>query len=487
MFNERDIALLSNKGISTDKVNKQIAYFKSGFPFLQIKSAAVVGDGIVRYAAQEIENLVKKYDSLTQGLEIVKFVPASGAATRMFKDLYEFLGDGKMSPAVSEVLENLSKFAFYDKLTAITGKDASPEATIGAITGEGLNYGKLPKALILFHRYADGNRTAIEEHIAEGAMYAKMSNGKVRIHITVSPEHRSAFEELMKAVLPKYEQRYNAKLEITYSQQKPSTDTIAVDMENNPLREADGSLIFRPAGHGALLENLSEIDADLIYIKTVDNVAPDRLKADTVAYKKALASILLETQQRCFEYLYAMSCGANESLVDEVAEFVKHDLAYKLESGFSLKSVKEQSTALKAILDRPIRICGMVKNEGEPGGGPFWVANPDGSQSLQIVESSQISPQQKDLMKNSTHFNPVDIVCSTKGRRNYKFDLRKFSDPNTGFISIKSKNGQELKAQELPGLWNGAMAKWNTIFVEVPISTFSPVKIVNDLLRPQHQ
>lgn len=487
MFSNKDKEQFVQKGISDKEINRQIENFREGFPYLNIASAAVVGDGIKKYSPEEVETLCGEYVGLSGKLSLVKFVPASGAATRMFKDLYEFLNTGKRNPSVDEVLANIEKFAFYDKLKA-TGADMSdPKAVIRALVDTGLGYGKLPKGLITAHKYADGNRTILEEHLAEGAMYAQSRGGVVKIHFTVSPEHVAGFEALVAEVLPKYEEKFGVTYEVTYSTQKSSTDTIAVDMDNQPFREKDGSILFRPAGHGALLENLNDIDADLVFVKTVDNVLPDRLKDDTVKYKKALAAILLRTQRRCFEYLFALKGGANINLLEEIEEFVKDDLAYKFPADFSRRTIKEKAKALKGILDRPIRVCGMVKNEGEPGGGPFWVGNPDVSTSLQIAESSQIAPEQKDLMKNATHFNPVDLVCGMKNLYGEKFDLRKYTDPSTGFISEKSKDGRELKAQELPGLWNGAMARWNTVFVEVPITTFSPVKTVNDLLRPQHQ
>ncbi|MDE5691276.1 MAG: DUF4301 family protein, partial [Alistipes sp.] len=334
-----------------------------------------------------------------------------------------------------------------------------------------------PKGLVTFHAYPEGARKAVEEHLVEGAAYAA-SGGAVRIHFTVSPEHRAGFEALLAEKLPGYVKRFSTRYDISFSVQKPSPATIAVNPDNTPFRQDDGRLLFRPAGHGALIENLNEIDADLIFIKNIDNVTTDAQRGDTVRFKKVLAGVLLGLQERAFAYLKALDAGTAE--LDEVAGFVRKELCVKLPGQYD-------AALLRSILDRPIRVCGMVRNEGEPGGGPFWVANPDGTESLQIAESSQIGPDDLPLMKSATHFNPVDLVCGVRRADGGKYDLRGYTDPSTGFISSKSSGGRELRAQELPGLWNGAMARWNTIFVDVPVSTFSPVKVVQDLLRAQHQ
>ncbi len=487
MFRSEDIALMRQKGIEPAVVERQIGYFRSGFPFLPVAAAAVPGEGIVQLTPEAIERLEAAYDRAGGALSVVKFVPASGAASRMFKEMYEFVQEGKEADSVHGALAQLEKFAFRDTLAAALPAEADERTIVENIVEGALGYGRSPKALILFHRYPDGSRTALEEHLVEGVHYARSGDGVVRIHFTISPEHEKAVRELVERVLPGYEKKYGVTYEIGYSQQKPKTDTIAVDAENKPFREKDGTVLFRPGGHGALLENLNDIDADLIFIKTVDNVCPDRMKADTVAYKKALAGYLLELQGRCFDYIKVLDGKADEKTLDEIAAFAQTHLSWKPAPDFAGKSVEDKKTILHELLDRPIRVCGMVRNEGEPGGGPFWVRNADGSLSLQIAESSQIAPEQKHLMREATHFNPVDLVCGVRNARGEKYDLPRFVDPQTGFISVKSKDGRELKAQELPGLWNGAMARWNTVFVEVPITTFSPVKTVNDLLRPQHQ
>ena len=490
MFRSEDIALMRRKGIEPAVVERQIGYFKAGFPFLPVAAAAVSGDGIVQLTPEAVECLEAAYDRAGGTLSVVKFVPASGAASRMFKEMYEFVQQGREASSVKEALAQLEKFAFHDALTEALPAGTDKRTIVENIVEGVLGYGKSPKALILFHRYPDGSRTALEEHLVEGAHYARSGDGVVRIHFTISPEHEKAVRTLVERVLPEYEKRYGVTYEIGYSQQKAKTDTVAVDAENKPFREPDGTVLFRPGGHGALLENLNDIDADLIFIKTVDNVCPDRMKGDTVKYKKALAGYLLELQGRCFDYIKLLDGEADEKTLDEIAAFARTHLSWKPTPDFLERLRSEPTEVIKAVrdrLDRPIRVCGMVRNEGEPGGGPFWVKNGDGSLSLQIAESSQIAPEQKHLMREATHFNPVDLVCGVRNAQGEKYDLPRFVDPQTGFISVKSKDGRELKAQELPGLWNGAMARWNTVFVEVPITTFNPVKTVNDLLRPQHQ
>lgn len=476
-FTEQDLIQIREHGLTPEAVELQIENFKRGFPYLKVVKAASPEDGIVVASPERVAAAVERYDKALSGRRVVKFVPASGAATRMFKELFAFVNEDKRGAGIDKLLDNIEKFAFWPELKAVLPAGADDKAVVSAIVKQGLNYGSQPKGLVTFHSYPEGNRKAVEEHLAEGAMYAA-ADGAVRIHFTVSAEHMEGFKALLAEKVPLYEKRYGVKYEISFSVQKPSTDTVAVNPDNTLFRTDEGKLLFRPAGHGALIENLNEIDADIIFIKNIDNVTTDALKGDTVTYKKALAGMLVDLQERAFDYLRGLEAGTAD--LAEVAAFVEKELCTKLPAGYD-------KALLVSILDRPIRLCGMVRNEGEPGGGPFWVANPDGTQSLQIAESSQISPDDMPLMKSATHFNPVDLVCGVKNARGGKFDLRRYTDPETGFISSKSSGGRELRAQELPGLWNGAMAKWNTIFVDVPISTFSPVKVVQDLLRPQHQ
>ena len=371
------------------------------------------------------------------------------------------------------------------------GGDGSVKTAIATLLGEeGLSYGKLPKGLLKFHKYEDGARTPVEEHLVEGALYAGGKNGQVNVHFTVSPEHRPLFEALVAKVAPKYEKKFGVKYSVSFSEQKASTDTVAANPDNTPFRGKDGKILFRPGGHGALIENLNDLDADVIFIKNIDNVVPDRLKGETVEYKKLIAGVLVSKQKKAFQYLELLESGKyTHAQLEEIIRFLRDELSCR---NPELKDLEDAELAiyLKKKLNRPMRVCGMVKNVGEPGGGPFLAYNQDGTISLQILESSQIDKNNTEylqMFQNGTHFNPVDLVCAVKDYKGNKFDLTKYVDHQTGFISSKSKDGKELKALELPGLWNGAMSDWNTIFVEVSLGTFNPVKTVNDLLRPQHQ
>ena len=468
---------MEEHGLTPAALETQLKNFREGFPFLPVTRAASCGDGIRVLDAAGIEQAAARYDRAKESLRVVKFVPASGAATRMFKDLFEFVREGRRTAVVGELLANRRRFAFWPELRTIIGDDADELRTVENIVAEGLRYGETPKGLVSFHRYGDEVRKAVEEHLVEGAQYAA-AGGEVKIHFTVSPEHLTRFEALLAEKIPGYESRFGVKYRISFSVQDPSTDTLAVNPDCTPFRRADGRLLFRPAGHGALIGNLGKIDADIVFVKNIDNVTTDARRSDTVLYKKALAGVLLALQERIFEYLMALEVPGAE--LEPIAAFIENELCVKLP--------KDYGTALlRQVLDRPIRVCGMVRNEGEPGGGPFCAVNDDGTESLQIAESSQIAPADRPLMQRATHFNPVDLVCGVRNVRGEKFDLRRYTDPQTGFISSKSYAGRELRAQELPGLWNGAMARWNTVFVDVPVTTFSPVKVVLDLLRPQHQ
>ena len=477
MFTEKDLQQIAAHGLTLETVEHQIENFRRGFPSLQVVSAASPGDGITILTAEQAADYAAKFDNRDASVTVAKFVPASGAATRMFKELFEFVNEDKRGKGIDTLLQNIEKFAFYPELKEVVADFSDEKAVVSAIIKEGLGYGSLPKGLVTFHSYSNGARKAVEEHLVEGALYGA-ANGVVRLHFTVSPEHEGAFRALLAERTAKYEALFGVKYDISFSQQKSSTDTIAVNPDNTPFRTDSGDLLFRPAGHGALLENLNEIDASIIFVKNIDNVTTDALRADTVLYKKALAGLLLEVQQLAFDSLAALKAGTAD--LAAVASFVENKLCVKLPESYD-------AALLEKLLSRPIRVCGMVRNEGEPGGGPFWVANADGTQTLQIAESSQISAEDMHLMKDATHFNPVDLVCGVYAADGSKYNLLNYTDPATGFISSKSSGGRDLRAQELPGLWNGAMADWSTIFVDVPISTFSPVKVVQDLLRPQHQ
>jgi hypothetical protein len=498
MWSEKDLEQIITRGSDAHIVNEQIQYFKNGFPYLQLAKAATIGNGIINLDENEIEEVVAEFDKRAQDgvIGLLKFVPASGAATRMFKSLYSFLQENKRDKSVDEFFQNLPQFAFYEDLKFALDSDqldinTADEKTIVEyyLTDKGLGYGELPKGLLKFHGYADRPRTPLEEHLVEGALYAN-AGSQVQIHFTVSPEHRDKFEKLVVEVLPTYQTKYGVKYIVSFSEQESSTDTIAVNLDNTPFRESNDNLLFRPAGHGALLENLSQLQADIIFIKNIDNVVPDHLKADTVTYKKVLAGVVLKYQKKIFSYLHKLDHSSDESLLNELDTFLRESLFVLPPADFSNWSDNDKKAYFIQKLDRPLRACGMVKNQGEPGGGPFWAENSDGTTSLQIVESAQVDvsdSMQNNTFKNSTHFNPVDLVCAIKNAKGMLYDLKKFRDPLTGFITGKSKDGKELKAQELPGLWNGAMSDWNTLFIEVPLITFNPVKTVNDLLRPEHQ
>ncbi|MBP1593700.1 MAG: hypothetical protein H6Q12_718 [Bacteroidetes bacterium] len=506
MITNQDKELLAKKGISEIQIENQLLCFAKGFPYLKLDSAASIEKGILALDAEIQKEYLSAWEEYIKGDKtIVKFVPASGAASRMFKNLFEFLEANYNEPVTTfekDFFAHIANFAFYEDLNAVCLKNEKQDipslmnsgnykAVVANLLNEaGLNYGSLPKGLLKFHKYKDGARTPMEEHLAEGAMYASGKSGKVNVHFTVSTEHREFFEALVKEKKEKYSKDFNVEYCVSFSEQKPSTDTVAADKDNKPFRNEDGSLLFRPGGHGALIENLNDLDADIVFIKNIDNVVPDKLKEDTILYKKLIAGVLVALQSQAFKYLEILDNGKyTAEQIREIIQFVQKKLFCKNPETKVLEDA-DLVLYLKNKLNRPMRVCGMVKNVGEPGGGPFLAYNSDGTVSLQILESSQIDmsdSKSKDMFEKGTHFNPVDLVCSVRDYKGHKFDLTKFVDPATGFISNKSKNGKDLKALELPGLWNGAMSDWNTVFVEVPLSTFNPVKTVNDLLRPQHQ
>ena len=499
-LSEKDLEFLQKKGISTEKLESQLKMLAEGFPFLKLEGAATPGHGIT-VLTPEIERQSQEIweQYLQAGGKVVKMVPASGAASRMFKDLFAFL-NGKSDRPDNDFIRNffdhIEDFAFFPALNAkaleLHGKSVRSlmkegryKDVVAALLEEnGLNYGQLPKALLQFHKVLGGSRTPIEEHISEGIDYANGKGGNVRIHFTVSPEHRPLMERKIEEVKGLYENRHGVRLEVDMSEQKPSTDTVAATEGNEAYRE-DGTLFFRPGGHGALIENLNEIDADIVFIKNIDNVVPELSAKENNLYKKILGGILVATKQKADEYCRILKKGnPSDAQLEEIEKFLAENLHIKIENA------EDKAAVYFEKLNRPMRVCGMVKNEGEPGGGPFVVVEKDGSTSLQILESVQIDkndPKAKRMLEESTHFNPVDLVCAVKDFQGDHFNLPDYVDIETGFISSKSRKGVEIKALELPGLWNGAMSRWNTIFVEVPAKTFNPVKTVNDLLRPAHQ
>ncbi|MGE0825679.1 MAG: DUF4301 family protein [Candidatus Binatia bacterium] len=517
MFSTEDLQTLAKKEISVENILAQIELFKSGVPFLTLERPCTIGDGITRFTQTALDHYRAIHAHAAAQGRMMKLVPASGAASRMFQLLLSVAeatatlneaeiaraadnGNGDLQ-AIKQFVTDLPRFAFYDDLCAIMARDGFALETLVKekhckailhylLTPTGLDYANLPKALIKFHRYPDHVRTSAEEHLVEATAYARDQEGVAHIHFTVSPEHQAALHQYLESVRARYEHD-GWQLRITFSNQKPSTDTIAVDAENEPFRTIDGQLVFRPGGHGALLANLSDLQGDIVFIKNIDNVVPERLQSHTWSYKEALSGYLLETQKKIFHYVYGLSQSfLDKRLLAEAYEFAHRELAIVAPFPFQQASIAQQRAFLLERLHRPLRVCGVVKNTGEPGGGPFWVRQRTGEVSRQIVESSQVdmqSPQQQEIWRSASHFNPVDLVCGMRDYQGQAFDLAQFTDPETAFISRKSKDGKELKALELPGLWNGAMAKWNTLFVEVPAITFNPVKTIFDLLRPEHQ
>lgn len=514
MFTVKDSEQIKSKGITAGNVEKQIHHFVKGFPFITLHRPATLKDGITYLDEDSIHSFSRYFEQQRPFFRIIKFVPASGAASRMFKHLFEFAAQNQSNHEISEMMsknqdinsvyyffQHIHELAVYQKLREIIAESGYIfEELIERkqyslvidflLNSTGLDYSGLPKALLLFHDYPDGPRTAAEEHLVEAAVYGIDSERISHIHFTISPEHHERFNALLSEVKNKYQTLFNTEFEITFSFQKPSTDTIAVDENNQPLRTEDGQLLFRPGGHGALIDNLNEMDSDIVFIKNIDNVVPDRLKETTYLYKKVLGGYLIHLKKIVDDFLLKSEQNLTDvNETERMKVFARESLNISFPENYHHWDFSEQKQWLCNRVDRPMRICGMVKNEGEPGGGPFWVVDENLGFSLQIVESSQIdfnNREQVDIVKKSTHFNPVDLVCAIKNHHGQKFDLKRFVDENTGFISIKSTGGKTLKAQELPGLWNGAMANWITIFIEVPVITFNPVKTINDLFRSEH-
>ena len=507
MFSQSDLSLLKSKGISVEQVEAQLRRHVQGFPYLKLRAAATPGAGIKVLGADEEAAAIDRWQRfLAEGGDVAKFVPASGAASRMFKALYAFAdGDLMEAPEGSDVamlLADASRLPFKDELDeacrGMYGRDLAAmlgdrrhRDIVKAIIGpEGMNYGALPKGLLKFHCYADGSRTPLEEHLTEGAQTAANSSGVVNLHFTVSANHRNLFRDKLDEAVPKAEARTGCCFNVTMSEQKPSTDTIAANPDGTPFRQPDGSLLFRPGGHGALIENLNELDATVVFIKNIDNVVPDALRGDTVKYKTVIAGYLMQLHDAIAAYAAMIEEGDyDDARLADIVDFMKREFCFD-DPRLDLLNGDGLAALLLEKLNRPLRVCGMVRNEGEPGGGPFIACGTDGSWQLQILESTQIDMADADaaaMLGNATHFNPVDLVCYLRDIHGDRFNLLQFTDPDTGFISSKSSQGKELKALELPGLWNGAMSDWNTAFVEVPVTTFNPVKTVNDLLRPAHQ
>jgi hypothetical protein len=504
-----------NLDVSPDKIIDQLKIFKNGIPFVKLIKACVLNDGVKTIQSNKQKELIDLFQIALDSGRVMKFVPASGAATRMFKKLQAVLLDNNRisieelknrpknenAAALVEFLENINRFAFYNDLKECLKKDGkivnslfeSDDVTdilIYTLEKKGLNYSNLPKGCIKFHKYTDGNRTAFEEHLVEAINYAADKNKRANIHFTISPEHESTIKDLMDGIKTKYK-KVGWQFNVSFSFQSPSTNTIAATPDNKPFRDNSGRLVFRPAGHGALLKNLNELDGDVILIKNIDNIVPDHLKGETYKYKKILGGYLIELQNKIFAFLSKLEKGTfYKNLFEEIKKFITSELELHLIPGFNSLSNSEKTKYLFDFLNRPVRVCGIVKKEGHAGGGPFWVEDENGEISKQVVETTQIDlndSEQKKILDGATHFSPVDFLCGVIDYKGNKFNLNDFANPNTGLITKKSKDGRELKALELPGLWNGGMYNWITVFVEVPLITFNPVKEVNDLLKPEHQ
>ena len=483
-MNKQDLEQIKERNVTEEQVERQVAQLKRGTTFVKLIRPATIGDGILKMSPEQVDEMNQTFDADKEYYQFTKFVPASGAASRMFKDLFAFIENGVETKFTEIFFAHIHSFAFFDDLNEavkkLYGHDIDNMVKEGRqldvvkalLLDEGLGYGKLPKALLKFHHYKHFDRLALEEHLVEAARYATSNDGTARLHFTVSPEHEQPFKDTVARLIDSYEKQYGVRYDISYSCQKPSTDTVAIDAEGNLFRESNGKLLFRPGGHGALIENLNDLGQEIVFIKNIDNIVPETRMETTVTYKKVLAGL-----------------DVTEEDLREIMAFAKEQLMIEIPSFVEQYDIYEKTDFLYGCLNRPMRVCGMVKNEGEPGGGPFWVKNMDDEISLQIIESSQIDHNKEDqeaIFKGSTHFNPVDLVCGCWNYKGEAFNLTDYVDPNTGFVSSKSKDGRELKALELPGLWNGAMADWITVFVEVPIETFNPVKTVNDLLKPMH-
>jgi hypothetical protein len=514
LFTPRDLRQMTEIGVAPSEAARQVELFRDPPPFTRVLRPCRPGDGILSLPESEQPPLLDQYEAAARRGRIGKFVPASGAATRMFKGLLSYLAssppEGDLPAEVAAFFANLTRFPFYENLAAALGADGidlddavrrgDHRLVLGYLLEDfGLGYAECPKGLLPFHRYPDGVRTPFEEHLVEAADVARDDEGLCLLHFTVSPHHEEGFERLLARVRPALEERYDCRFEVSFSFQEPATDTLAVDPENRPFRQEDGSLLFRPGGHGSLIANLGALGRDgwdIVQLKNIDNVVPDARKPLVHHWKRLLGGCLLVARERAFGHLDRLEAldgvrGAEaEAVLREAGEFLERELCRPLPAGFHEAPPQERKSFLMDALDRPLRVCGVVRNQGEPGGGPFWVESPSGGISPQIVETSQIdpaSPEQQAALKSSTHFNPVDVTCGLRDRHGRPYDLSRYVDPSTVFISEKSHEGRPLKALERPGLWNGAMAGWNTVFVEVPDATFAPVKTVLDLLRPEHQ
>ena len=514
MFTEKDINQIHDKGITLDQVNAQISRLKNGMTHSHLLFAATIGKGIHAYNAEETQNLIALYETSKEDLDILKFVPASGAATRMFKFLFKFLKGYTLSKGnikayaqaegddlILAFTSQLKAFPFYTEVysklkDAVVGYETLSEDeqyyefVKMMLAEEGFNYSFFPKGLLPFHKYGAAYITAFQEHLYEASLYAS-SKKQANLHFTVSEKHQPYFLKELEGIKPKLEKETGVSFKVSFSYQKEATETLALTKEDQVYRKEDGSILFRPGGHGALIENLNDLDSDIIFIKNIDNIVVTEKNKECSEYKKLLAGALLKAQKQVFKYMAQLEANTlDDADVTAMAYFLRKQLSVHIDENFGAFTFEAKVNYLKDKLNRPIRACGMVKNEGEPGGGPFWVKDENGDISLQIVEFAQIdfsNKRQQSIVYKATHFNPTDLVCGVKNYKGEKFDLMNYVDPEAAFITTKTQNGTDIQALELPGLWNGSMAHWNSIFVEVPVETFNPVKTVNDLLKPVHQ
>lgn len=514
---EKDLKSEQGKlDIPVESIIEQIETFEKGIPPVRIVKACTIGDGIRIIPAEHYNSYFDLFQSALDNERIIKFVPASGAASRMFKKLQSVLTNSKTthkelekaaslgdeeSNSVLEFINNLEHFAFYDDLkkrmmdTGLNLEEIKEQGEYKEILKftlhkVGLGYAGKPKGSIKFHNYPEGSRTAFEEHLIEALNYTKRKDAPAHIHFTISAEHEELVKSVIDPVLKKHSKR-GMQIEVRYSFQKTTTNTVAATADNKPFRDENGKIVFRPGGHGALISNLIDLQADIIVIKNIDNLVPDHYREETYKYKKLLIGYLVELHTKLCIYLTKF---VEEDISDEmlriISNFVKNNLGLEITEDYKSMSSDNKKNYLFRLMNRPIRICGMVRKEGHPGGGPFWVLEKDGKVTKQVVEITQIdlsNKEQEDILKSATHFSPVDFICCVRDYNNKPFDLYRFSDKDSGLITIKSKDGKKLKALELPGLWNGGMANWITVFVEVPKITFNPVKEINDLLKAEHQ
>ena len=505
-----DLDQMEQRGISPEEIARQLEIFRRPAPVTRLERPCRLEDGIQQVSKEAEDQLLKEWRELARCGRLAKFVPASGAATRMFRDMksaLQGLTDGSYGTTADDsglmhrLVMALPDFPFWERLQSVTGTDEPTfglepsrekvrQLLVSLLEPSGLGLATLPKGLIEFHRYDSGPRSAFEEQLIEGTTYLAAAGGKGRYHFTVSAEHLAAFEKALASAAPKIERETGMALEVDFSTQSPSTDTIAVDLENRPFRLETGELLFRPAGHGSLIENLRQLDGDIVFVKNIDNIAPERQHADSGRWKRLLAGKLGQLQRNVFALAGRLESACTEQLVDEAFEFLGKELGVQVSKNSLAPDLFSRRRVALDLLDRPLRVCAVVRNEGHPGGGPFWVHQATRGLTCQIVEAAQVDhddPAQDEIWNASTHFNPADLVCGLKSRKGEPHDLTRFIDPAMSFVTEKTHEGRPLRALERPGLWNGAMAGWNTVFVEVPLSTFTPVKSVFDLLQPEHR